>query len=118
MVSQIVLVLKAGTQRRTQPPTRPRTKVILSAEARAVLKLNQRKKANKFRTDLNNASQKLDQMTKTIAAKHHKSIRRVENDLYIGHTKLRSRRHKINAWNAFCWKMRGTKRVVNDENGM
>jgi len=118
MVSQMFLVLKAGTQRRTQPPTHPHTKVILSAEARAVLKLNQREKANKFRTDLNNASQKLDQTTKTIAAKHHKSIRRIENDLYIGHTKLRSWQYKINAWNMFCWKMCGTKRVVNDENGM
>ncbi|KAG1781334.1 hypothetical protein EV702DRAFT_1193517 [Suillus placidus] len=46
----------------------------------------------------------LDDATKTIAASHHKSVRHVQNDLYIGCGLLRSRRSKLNAWNAFCWK--------------
>jgi len=108
-----------GAQR-VQPKARRHIKVILSAEARAILKSNQRKKAERFREDLHDACRSLDKITKTLASKHHKSVRRVRNDLHLGAMKLRSRRGKINAWNAFCWKKRHSDRTASelDENGI
>ncbi|KAJ8584817.1 hypothetical protein M405DRAFT_844925 [Rhizopogon salebrosus TDB-379] len=42
---------------------------------------------------------------KTITASHHKSsIHYVQNELYTGHGRLRSKCSKLNSWNAFCWK--------------
>jgi len=117
MVSQVFPASRPGAQR-VQPKARSRIKVILSAEARAALRLNQHEKSEQFKKDLDNAWRSLEKVTKTLASKHHKSVRRVENDLYLGHAKFRSRRNKINAWNAFCWKQRRNDRTANgsDEN--
>ncbi|KAI6002901.1 hypothetical protein EDD15DRAFT_2157242 [Pisolithus albus] len=101
------------TARRVQPKARPRVKVILSANARAALKLNQYDKAEKFKKDLDDAWQSLDKVTKTLASKHHKSVRHVQNDLHLGHMKFRSKHSKISAWNAFCWKK---GRMMNQSN--
>ncbi|KAI6036211.1 hypothetical protein BKA83DRAFT_4042354 [Pisolithus microcarpus] len=106
-----------STARRVQPKARPRIKVILSANARAALKLNQHDKAERFKKDLDDAWQSLDKVTKTLASKHHKSIRRVENDLHLGHMKFRSRHSKISAWNAFCWKKGHTMNRSNEMAG-
>ncbi|KAI6029378.1 hypothetical protein BKA83DRAFT_4489339 [Pisolithus microcarpus] len=103
-----------STARRIQPKARPWIKVILSANARAALKLNQHDKAERFKKDLDDAWQSLDKVTKTLASKHHKSIRRVENDLHLGHMKFRSRHSKISAWNAFCWKKGHTMNRSNE----
>ncbi|KAI6100913.1 hypothetical protein EDD16DRAFT_1463800, partial [Pisolithus croceorrhizus] len=91
----------------------PCIKVVLSADAHAILKLNQREKAEWFREDLDDAWQSLDKVTKTLASKHHKSLWRVQNDLYLGHMKFHSRKSKINAWNAFSWKKQCTLNGLN-----
>ncbi|KAG2143101.1 hypothetical protein DEU56DRAFT_870617 [Suillus clintonianus] len=87
-----------------QPPTRQRAKVVLSKEARAALRLDRRAKSLRFKDSLDDAWKQLDDATKTIATTHHKSIRRVQNDLYVGRGLLRSKRSKPNLWNVFCWK--------------
>ena len=120
MVSQAFTPRKAGVQR-VQPKSRPpRVKVVLSVEARAALKLDRREKSQRFKKDLDHAWKSLDDVTKTIASKHHKSVRHVQNELFLGHTKFRSRRNKINPWNAYFWKQRRIGRAANesDENGM
>ncbi|KAI5989961.1 hypothetical protein EDD15DRAFT_2198310 [Pisolithus albus] len=38
-------------------------------------------------------------------------LQHVQNDLYLGHVRFHSRKSKINAWNAFCWKK---QRTVNE----
>ncbi|KAG1720619.1 uncharacterized protein EDB91DRAFT_1064769, partial [Suillus paluster] len=63
-----------------------------------------RAKSHRFKVTLDDAWTQIDDTTKTIASAHHKSVRHVQNDLYIGHGILRSRHFKVNAWNAFCWK--------------
>ncbi|KAG1770558.1 hypothetical protein EV702DRAFT_977990, partial [Suillus placidus] len=85
-------------------PPRTRPKVVLSKEARAALKHSRQEKSRQFKDALDDAWNQLDDATKTIATSHHKSVRHVQNDLYIGRGLLRSRRSKLNAWNAFCWK--------------
>jgi hypothetical protein len=90
--------------RRVQMQPRIRPKVVLSKEARSMLNANRRTKSHQFKVALDDAWNQIDDATKTIASAHHKSVRRVQNDLYIGHGTLRSRRSKLNAWNAFCWK--------------
>lgn len=84
------------------PRTRP--KVTMSKEARAMLTAGRRAKSCNFKTALNEAWDQFNDMTKTIAAAHHKSVRYVQNELYAGHGTLRSRCNKPNMWNAFCWK--------------
>ena len=116
MVSQGVLSSRMGA-RRIQPKARPRAKVVLSAEARAILRSNQREKTHWFRKDLAEACQSLDKMTKRLASKHHKSVRRVQNGLHLGHVKFRSRRNKINPWNVYCWKKRRHDHTPNESNG-
>ena len=120
MVLQALTPRKAGAQR-VQPKSRPpRVKVVLSAEARATLKLDRREKSQRFKKDLDHAWKSLDDATKTITSKHHKSVRHVQNELFLGHTKFRSRRNKINPWNAYFWKQRCIDRAANesDENSM
>ncbi|KAG2140766.1 hypothetical protein BD769DRAFT_1336179, partial [Suillus cothurnatus] len=79
-------------------------KVVINKEARALLTANQRAKSRQFKIALDEAWGQIDEATKTIALAHHKSIRHVQNELYIGHGILRSKRSKLNAWNVFCWK--------------
>ncbi|KAG0693654.1 hypothetical protein DFH29DRAFT_1007060 [Suillus ampliporus] len=76
----------------------------MSKEARATLTAGRRAKSGQFKVALDEAWNQLNDATKTIASAHHKSIRRVQNELYIGHGILRSRRTKPNMWNVFCWK--------------
>ncbi|KAG2741539.1 hypothetical protein P692DRAFT_20750831 [Suillus brevipes Sb2] len=90
--------------RRVQKQPRIRPKVVLSKEARSILNANRRVKSHQFKVALDDAWTQIDNATKTIASAHHKSVRCVQNDLYIGHGILRSRHSKVNAWNAFCWK--------------
>ena len=113
MVSRVFFAKKSNA-RRVQPPKRPRTKVILSAEARKILKLNRQEKMERFNQDLNAAFEKLDEMTTTIASKHGKSIHRVKTSLYLGHAKFSTKRKKINTWNVFCWKKHQLARDQND----
>jgi hypothetical protein len=89
--------------RRVQLP-RSCPKVILSKEARAALRSVQREKSQRFKDALDDAWGQIDQVTKTIAASHHKSVWRVQNNLYLGRGALRSKQSKVNLWNAFCWK--------------
>ncbi|KAG2114527.1 hypothetical protein DEU56DRAFT_748933 [Suillus clintonianus] len=101
------------TRKRIQAlPTR-RTRVTLSKEARAALTARRRENAHQFRSALGDAWNGLDETVKEIASSHHKSFRRVQNDLCLGRGMMRFKRSKLNAWNAFCWK----KRQDNQENG-
>ncbi|KAG2100408.1 uncharacterized protein F5147DRAFT_747135 [Suillus discolor] len=101
------------TSRCSQGLSRCRPKVILSKEARALLTSQRRQKSKGFKTALNDAWLHIDETVKTIASSHHKSIRRVANDLYMGRGGLRFKRSKSNAWNAFCWKK---NQEAKDEN--
>lgn len=101
------------THKRVQAlPTR-HTRVTLSKEARAALTARRRENAHQFRSALGDAWNGLDETVKEIASSHHKSFRRVQNDLCLGRGMMRFKRSKLNAWNAFCWK----KRQDNQENG-
>ncbi|KAG1792380.1 hypothetical protein EV424DRAFT_1280151, partial [Suillus variegatus] len=93
-------------------PTR-HTRVTLSKEARAALTARRRENAHQFRSALGDAWNGLDETVKEIASSHHKSFRRVQNDLCLGQGMMRFKRSKLNAWNTFCWK----KRQDNQENG-
>jgi hypothetical protein len=76
----------------------------MSKEARAMITASRRTKSHQFKAALDDAWNQLNDATKIIASAHHKSIRHVQNELYIGHGTLCSRRTKPNMWNAFCWK--------------
>ncbi|KIJ57835.1 hypothetical protein HYDPIDRAFT_103757 [Hydnomerulius pinastri MD-312] len=115
MVSQTFLSTKPQP-RRLQPPSRRRVKVILSKEARVVLAFERRRKAQGFRDDLDTTWVQLDEATKKIASTHHKSVKRVQRDLYLGHGVLRTKRVKVNAWNAFFWK-KGRENQTQDAPG-
>ena len=118
MVSHVFLPSKPGP-RRVQPKPRPRVNVILSAQARATLKLNRHEKTARYRKDLDIACRSVQEIITTLASKHKKSVQRVQNELNLGYVKFRYRHKKISAWNTFCWKKRRDDRTVNalDENG-
>ncbi|KAG6373648.1 hypothetical protein JVT61DRAFT_6311 [Boletus reticuloceps] len=99
MVTQVHLLSKSGT-RRVQPPPPQRLEVTMSAEARTALRTEQHCKAEKFQSDLSAAFRTVDEMVHTLAANHHKSVHRVQTNLYFGHVKFCTRR-KPNPWNAF-----------------
>lgn len=71
-----------------QPPPRPHAQVILSKTAHQNLQIALCDKYEHFRRDLDTAWQKLEDMTKSLSAMHGKSIRRVKNELHIGHSRL------------------------------
>jgi hypothetical protein len=111
MVSQSFTTTKSRKRIQALPPRRP--KVILSKEARAALTANRRDKSHCFKIALNDAWDVLDETVKTIASSHHKSFRRVQNELCVGRGRMRYQRSKLSVWNAFCWK----KRQEDKENG-
>lgn len=117
MASQVSCTSRAAGRRVHPRAPRPRPRITLSKEAREALKLDQREKSRRFREDLDNAWKSVNNVTQTLASRHHKSIRRVQNELYFGHPKFCSRRNKINAWNAFCWKKRQFDRKAPAVNG-
>ncbi|KAI5990637.1 hypothetical protein EDD15DRAFT_2137953, partial [Pisolithus albus] len=61
-------------------------------------------KNERFKKDLDGTLQKIHDATKTIALANHKSINRVQRELYLGYNSFRTRRSQPSAWNAFCWK--------------
>lgn len=100
-------------RKRVQAQAPHRAKVTLSKEARAALTAQRRDKSRQFKTDLHSAWSEIDETMKSIASSHHKSFRRVQNELCMGRGMLCYPRSKLNAWNAFCWK----KRTQEKENG-
>jgi len=97
-----------GGARRIQPLPRHRPRVHLSKEARASLNASRREKSQRFKAALDDAWHHIDESVKSIASSNHKSVRRVQHDLYMGRSLLRSRRLKSSVWNAFCWKKNQT----------
>jgi hypothetical protein len=110
MVSHSFTTTKSRKRIRALPLRRP--KVVLSKEARAALTANRRDKSHCFKIALDGAWNVLDETMKTIASSHHKSFRRVQNELCMGRGHMRYQQSKLNIWNAFCWK----KRRENKEN--
>lgn len=80
--------------------SRPR----LSEEARAAVNARRRNAAEHYQKDLAEAWAKIDETTADLAAVHHKSLRRVQSELHMGHLLSRTKHTKTSAWNAFCWK--------------
>src|SRR6267154_5385109 len=105
MVSQSFFADKCSSNaRHIQPPARRCSNIVLSKEARAALRHERCTKSLRFKDALDDTWKQLDDATIAIATSHHKSIRQVQNDLYIGHGLLHSKCSKANLWNAFCWK--------------
>ncbi|KAG1793274.1 uncharacterized protein HD556DRAFT_1443705 [Suillus plorans] len=109
MVSQTLTTAK----KHVQHLARIRPKVRLSKEVRALLTAQRCQKSRVFKAALDEAWLRIDESVKTIASSHHKSIRRVQNDLYVGHAALCFKHTKSSPWNAFCWKKH---QQVKDEN--
>ncbi|KAI5987668.1 hypothetical protein EDD15DRAFT_2372037 [Pisolithus albus] len=120
MASHTFMMGKKPTGRHTQPLTHSvcRPKVFMTPETRAVLSGERRNRARKFQDALDAAWHKFDEVSQTLALKHRKSLRRVQNELHLGHGRFRSKRNKINAWNAFSWKKNLTQRAANEGNAV
>jgi len=120
MVSNVFVTHKTGARQVQLKPCPCHIKVILSAQACAALKLNHYEKSWWSKEDLDDLWKSLNDVTKTIASKHHKSVRCIQNELYLDHTKFRSRCNKINSWNVYCWKQWHIDCAANesDENGI
>jgi hypothetical protein len=98
----------------TQKNNKKRTGVRprLSKEAQDALTACRRAAAASYQEALGDVWAKLDQDTKELAGKFHKSINKVSNDLHMGRQVSLKRHSKRSAWNAFCWK----KSLENKEN--
>jgi len=91
MSSQLFLTSTSGKPR-IQTLTCRRPKVRLSKEARALLTASRREKSQRFKAAINNVWASIDESVKTIATSNHRSIRRVQHELYMGQSLLRSKR--------------------------
>jgi hypothetical protein len=91
--------------KRTQGLAKPtRARVQLTKEARAAITLQRREASQSFRKALEGTWQVLDDAAIKIASEHKKSVRRVQNELHMGHSLLHSKHSKVSAWNSFLWK--------------
>ncbi|KAL4066813.1 hypothetical protein J3A83DRAFT_4190046 [Scleroderma citrinum] len=80
MVSQ---AYKASAQQ-VQPKLCPsHIKVVLSVEVHAALKLDHHEKSQQFKKNLDHAWRSLDNVMKTITSKYNKSVKHVQNELYL-----------------------------------
>lgn len=114
MVSHIFLATPLPAVKHVQPPLRPRNKITLDAEDLATRRADWRAKSALFKEDLNVAWHQFSDKTKDIAAKHSKSVRRVEDDLHLSISRLAQKKTKTNAWNAFCWLKRADEKASED----
>ncbi|KAG1735370.1 hypothetical protein EDD22DRAFT_787722, partial [Suillus occidentalis] len=91
--------------KRTQGLAKPtRARVQLTKEARTAITLQRREASQSFRKALEGTWQVLDDAAIKIASEHKKSVRRVQNELHMGHSLLHSKHSKVSAWNSFLWK--------------
>jgi hypothetical protein len=86
---------------RPQSASKAKSRNELSAEARAAIKVQQRESQLCYQKDVDDAWAQIDKLTEKIATSHHKSIRRVQGALHMGHTISCAKRSKSSAWNAF-----------------
>ena len=96
----------------TQAVSKKAKRPQLSKEAHAAVNARRRQAAQNYQNDLGEAWKKIDEVVETLAATHHKSVRRVQSDIHMGSMITKRVHKKSNAWNAFCW-----KKSQNKENG-
>ncbi|KIL54246.1 hypothetical protein M378DRAFT_92922 [Amanita muscaria Koide BX008] len=87
--------LTQGAQKENRRPQ-------LSKEARAAVNARRHLSAQKYRSGLDAAWSKINEVTENLATTHHKSVRRVRSHLHLSRQAPGTKR--TNAWNAFCWK--------------
>ena len=61
------------------------TKVILSKEAQAAVAVKQDKRSETFRDALHTTWKQLNELTMKMISMHHKSVKHVQHDLFLGH---------------------------------
>ena len=94
--SRPALRSRQGPRRHTKPPQ-------LSKEARAAIKERRHDNQLKYNTALAKTVFDFEKAASDVASTHHKSIRRVEQDVRLNSDLLRKRQKKSNAWNAWVW---------------
>lgn len=105
----------AEPSRKTQPISRKRERVSLTKEARAAITSRQRVASVLYKGDIDEAWSQINEATATIAATHHKSVHRVQQELHMGNAVAHTKRSKTSTWNAFLWKITSS-REKNDGN--
>jgi hypothetical protein len=105
----------AKSSRRTQGLARKFKRRELSKEVRAAQVIQRRQAAQSFKKDIDDAWAQINEATETIAANHHKSVHRVQGDLYMGRSLSLAKHSKTSAWNAFCWKKNISLKVSGNE---
>ena len=80
------------------------SRIRLPRKACLAIAAKQREAVCHFRAGVQGAWAGIDKSAKTLAATHHKSVRYVQTQLYMGCQKLWTKRKKSSLWNAFMWK--------------
>ena len=85
-----------GPQQRTQRPQ-------LSHEARAAIKERRLDSRLKYVAAVGKVVSDFEKAAEDVASNHHKSVRRVEQDVRLSSDLTRKHHKKSNAWNAWVW---------------
>ena len=93
-----------SSRKRTQPVVRKYTRIRLSRDARAAISARQKEALRRFQEGIQTTWRDIDKNAETLAATHHKSVKYVQNQLYMGRQMVRAKRKKRSTWNAFIWK--------------
>ena len=76
----------------------------LSKKARAALNARWHLAAKHYKDALGETWNMIDKITEDISSSHHKSVRRVQMELYTSLQRSHTEQKKTSAWNAFTWK--------------
>jgi hypothetical protein len=99
---------------RTQGVTKTYKRIQLSKEARMAINARKQEASRHYKKDLDEAWAEIDKVTENLAITHHKSVRRIQQELHMGG--IRAKSSKTNAWNAFSWKKNRDLKEENERN--
>lgn len=94
----------------TQGVKYPANHPKLTKEAHQALQERRRNSRNTYCSSLNNALSKINELTGEMAITHHKSLQRIEEDLYMRSHLSQKRQQRTNSWNAWVWYMSQKKK--------
>ena len=102
------------SHKRVQPVRHKYGHICLSHDACTAIAAQQKEALRRFQEAIQTTWGEIDRSAKTLAATHHKSVKYMHSQLYMGRQTLHAKRKKKNTWNTFIWK-RGEERRNNAE---
>ena len=93
-----------SSRKHTQPVVQKYMHIHLSHDVHAAISARQKEALRCFQEGIQTTWRDIDKNAEMLAATHHKCVKYMQNQLYMGRQMVRAKRKKRSTWNAFIWK--------------